>query len=115
MEKYTLEDIKKSIVNETSEDPRYKNIEIDDIEVNGFKAIYIHDDNRLVVVIDENLDDDFQVTLFISNCLDVLENEDTMNDHYVDGCVPSGLDGQIETIIFFLETYYPEFDDSFDE
>lgn len=114
MEKYTLEDIKKHIENETSEDPKYKNVEIGDIEVNGFKAIYIHDDNRLVTVIDEDLDDDFNVTLFISNSLDVLENEDTMNDHYVDGCQPSGIKGIVDTIIFFLKTYYPEFDDEFD-
>ena len=112
---YTLEDVKKFIQNELNEEPRYKNVEIDDIEVTGYKAIYIHDDNRLITVIDEDNDEDFHVALFISNSLSVLEDEDTMNDHYVDSCVPSGLDGIIEMIMYFLEEYYPEFDDEFDE
>ncbi len=112
---YTLEDVKKFIQNELNEEPRYKNVEIDDIEVAGYKAIYIHDDNRLITVIDEDNDEDFHVALFISNSLSVLEDEDTMDDHYVDICVPSGLDGIIEMIMYFLEEYYPEFDDEFDE
>jgi hypothetical protein len=111
MANYTLGDVKKYIENELSETPCYNNVEIGDIEVNGNQAVYVLDDNRLVVIVDEN-GEDFRAILFISNCLSILEDEDTMYKHYVDGCVPIGLNDQLETIIHFLEDYYPEFDDA---
>ena len=52
MADYTLDDVKKYIENELSETPCYNNVEIGDVEVNGYKAVYVLDDNRLIVIKD---------------------------------------------------------------
>lgn len=108
---YDLDDVQDKLLKiiETIPELKNKDIEISDGEVNTFNAIFIQLENRMITVIDEDCECDFNVTLFNADDKSIFEDEDEMNDCYVDGCVPSGLDGCVDTIIGFLSADYEEF------